>query len=345
MKKTLIFLLIALTATGLNAQKEKGKNKNKSSGPTVFEILTKEEGVKITMETDVSELIAQKRTNNYLPAVLHIKDGKSFQVQIKPRGKFRRKISPIPPFKIKFDKKGLELDSMSGLNEIKVVLPMFGNDRCDELIIREYLAYKMFEKAAPKTSVCARLVRLTLKDNSGEKTPTQVGYAIFVEDEEEMAKRVKGQPITDQYGIGMDAFDTKQAALTAVFQYMVGNTDWDFGMLRNVSLLKLKETGKILAVPYDFDFAGFVDAPYAVPSSESKLKSVKDRYLMAKGLSPEDIAEAVRTLKSVRNELNEVCRNKLVPKSASKDMIAYLDTFFEAVEQTDSPPPTLVLKK
>lgn len=304
---------------------------------SIFEVLTSVEGAKLTLETDLTTIIANKKTSQYFPGTLITESGKSYSVEIKPRGKYRRKISEIPPLKIKFKKKLLTGEGLDTLNEIKLVLPTTDSDNGDELLVKEYLAYKMFERLT-NASVRARLIRITIRDTHVEKSKKTM-YAMLVEDEEETAARMKGMPVED-YGIPTDSLILNQAALVVMFEYFIGNTDWEIAMLRNVRLIRSKETGKVLVLPYDFDFSGLVSAPYASPSSDSGLKTVRDRFLMSNGLKVEHLRRATQALKSARKDLYEICRSKYLSKSAATEVIAYLDSFYQLVEAKDEVPTT-----
>ncbi len=306
--------------------------------PTIFGRLTEQEGAKITLETDITSIIENRKTETYFPALLTMEDGKTYRIEVKPRGKYRRKISEIPPLKLKFKKKLLVADGLDTLNEIKLVLPTIDNAQGDELIVKEYLAYRMFERMGT-ACVRARLIRLTLRDTHVEKSKRSV-LAILVEDEEETVARLNGK-LVEQYGLPADSMLMDQAGLVAMFEYMVGNTDWDISMMRNVRLIQAGESGKVCVVPYDFDFSGFVSAPYASPSSESGLRTVRDRFLMANGVAPEALKRAVQMLRANKKDFYDICRSKYVSKTTAADMIAYLETFYNAVELKDEVPVTL----
>jgi len=302
---------------------------------TIFEYLAGEEAVKMTLEADMTTLLASRQVDEYYPALLTLAGGKSFQVKIKPKGKYRRKVAEVPPLKIKFTKKSLQAEGLDTLNEVRLVLPCYDNILGDELIIREYLAYRMFEKLTG-ASVRARLVKLTLRDTHVEKS-RKVMYAILLEDNEETAARLNGT-LVEQYGLPVDSTIINQTALVAIFEYMIGNTDWDISMMRNVRLIRSEETGKILVIPYDFDFSGFVSAPYASPASESGLLTVRDRYLMANGIDREALRRATQILKSAKPDLYAICRSKLISRDSSLELMGYLDTFFEQITETDDVP-------
>lgn len=313
-----------------------------SQPSNIFEMLTATEGAELTLETDLTTFIGQKRTNNYLPGTLSAKDGKSYAVEIRPRGRFRRKVSQIPPMKIRFSGKELRADNLDSLNEIKIALPCFLTDEGDQLIVKEYLIYRMFEKLSD-AHFRARLVRLNLRDTNEKSTGAKKMYAILVEDEEDVAARLGGVP-EEEFGIPAENMDQQQAALVAMFQYLIGNTDWDFSMHRNLQLIRLKDSDKILPLPYDFDFSGLVSAPYASPSSESGLRTVRDRYLMAGGLDADSLKAANQLLKSKEKELYEICRSKFIPRSAGKSMVKYLGTYFRNMEGKDEAPLTMKME-
>ncbi len=288
--------------------------------------LTRTEMPSITLETDFTTLIQNRKTNNYFPATMTTADGVVRKLEIKPRGKFRRKTCELPPLKFKFSKKALVAEGLDTMNEIKLVVPCFDSDAGDELIIREYLAYKMFEKLTP-VHLRVALAKVTLKDTHVENDKKQF-LALLVEDEEELNARL-GCVKVDQYGVEPDSLNTNQAALTVLFNYFIGNTDWEIAMMRNIRLQRSINGGKVLTVPYDLDFSGFVNAPSATPNSESGARNVRERVIMASGLGPEVLRQACRTIKAKQAELLAVCHTKLLSRSAQEDLVDFLKEFFD----------------
>jgi hypothetical protein len=61
--------------------------------------------------------------------------------------------------------------------------------------------------------------------------------------------------------------ETETFLKMAVFQYMIGNTDWSVPYLHNIRILSFDAQTIPSVVPYDFDHAGIVNAPYALPRS------------------------------------------------------------------------------
>ncbi len=320
------FALLLAANTALTAQK------------SIFQVLSAEEMPKITLELDLTTVKANKKTNNYYPANLITANEKRYEIEVKPRGKYRRKTCFYPPLKLKFKKKVLKADGLDTLNDIKLVLPCLEDDRGDDLIVKEYLAYKMFEQV---TDACVKvkLIKLTIIDTHTGKKKTVI--AMLAEDEEETNKRMKGQ-IVEQYGLPLDSMLINQFATVVMFEYMIGNTDWDVSMIRNVRTIRAPETGKVVVIPYDFDFSGLVSAPYASPSSDSGLKTVRDRFLYANGLSPEQLRRGTQRLLSARKEFIAICRNKYLPREEQDNLIGYLESFFARAESNKDMPTTLI---
>jgi hypothetical protein len=340
MKTIRIFLLYTSLCFFGNLAFLQAQNSASKAPISVFDHLTKSEGTKITIEADFTTLVANKKTNQYFPGTLTTDDGKTLKIELRPRGKYRRKISEIPPLKIKFSKKMLLAEGFDTLNEIKLVLPYTDNAESDELLVKEYLAYRMFEQLTP-FSVKARLIKLILRDAHVEKSKKSM-LAMLVEDEEESAARLKGN-VVESYGMPSDSLMMNQAALVAVFNYMIGNTDWEIAMIRNVRLIRAPESGKVVVMPYDFDFSGLVSAPYASPSSDSGLKTVKDRFLMASGIRQDALKRATQLIKTNRNKLLEICNTRYLASSTIDQVTEYLETYFQQIAENDGVPQRFIM--
>lgn len=312
---------------------------------SIFDYLTAEEGAVLRIATNLTAIKGQKKVQaTYFSGTLESPKGDLFAANYRVRGRYRRRVAALPPLTIKFNKSELVAQRLTdSLRRVKIVLPALLNDEGDELLVREYLLYRMYEALSPHKYVRAQLVRVHLKD-TGSKDTHEV-HAILVEDEKETAHRLGGTIITE-FGIPTNQWDQETAARTALFQYMIGNTDWDIAGQRNMRMIRVRQPhDTYLVMPYDFDFAGMVAAPYAVPASESGLKSVRDRFLMTNGVRPEALEDARKLFITRKKELYDVCRSKWLNRSAIRDMVSYLDSFFEAAEKNEPLPAKLILSK
>lgn len=324
--KTIFLSLFLLIFSNQNHHLFAGTPHNTTS---VFDYLTSEESNDLTIELDLTELINKKNTNQYFPGSLTTSAGKMFGVEVRPRGKYRRRTCDVPPMKMKFRKKELRAAGLDTLNEVKIAVPCFDDPESQTLLLREYVAYRMFELLNPEYSVRARLVRITFHDKHVEKTLPPV-YALLVEHEEQVAARLEGKLVQD-YNLPPDSVDAQQAALNALFQFMIGNTDWAISEVRNVYCLRPNSGGKIRVIPYDFDFSGLVNAPYAIPSKHTGLSNVRERLLLAEGISDASLQNAWQVFMKTHTSLMAMCDNALLTPKSRDYMKAYLDKFFNTI--------------
>ncbi|TNE60336.1 MAG: hypothetical protein EP344_07560 [Bacteroidetes bacterium] len=298
---------------------------------SLFEYLVTPANPEISLSTDVSALITNRNTEEYQEGTISLNGGPALQIQVRPRGKFRRRISDIPPIKVKVKKKLLRSSGLvDSLNELKLVLPATLDEAGNELVVREYLVYRMFERVSPY-AVRARLIDLRLINTSIKHEQQYYVKAILLEDEEETAARLGGK-IDDVFGLNMDSLQTEQAALLTMFQYMIGNTDWSVESCRNLRFLRTG-AGKLIPIPFDFDFCGFVDAPYATPNNDTPLRNVRDRYLMAGNLPAGQLSLAGRLLLAQRQAFVSLCQTDALSEKTSRTVIKYLESFFSEIQQ------------
>ncbi len=292
---------------------------------TIFETLTHTEGATVTISTDLTNLNSNRKSDDYQPAVLTDATKRKWKVEIKTRGKFRRKNGFFPPIKIKFSKKELLAAGYKEHNGIRVTLPFYEGQQGNDLVVREYLAYRMFEHLSP-VSIRARLVRLTLVDSHVESWRHEV-YAIFLEDDDELCKRYSAYE-EEIFGLHPDSLQSNQAALVSAFNYAIGNADWEVAGMRNVKLLRPNGGGKIVLIPYDFDFSGVVNAPYSRPSHMSGLKTIKQRFLIADGIKTDQLRRAFQVIYKEKKALYRIIQNPHLRASSQREIEEYLDGFF-----------------
>ncbi len=332
-RKNVLFLLLLLPLSGPLSGQD-------SIPPmqSVLEFLTPEEGTSLLLELDLKELQSRRRDANYLPASLTDEANHCFPLEVRTRGKFRRRRCEIPPVKLKFSKRVLQAYQLDTLNEIKLALPCAGKSGDEQLLVREYIAYRLYEQLNPGCCARARLIQLGLKD-TGKKRPVKM-LAMLVEHEEEISARLNCA-IVHNWGVQPDQLDQYHAALMALFEYMIGNTDWEIMAARNVLLLQPSAGEKLKTVPFDFDFSGLVGAPYSSPSSTSGVATVRDRYLMAEGIDPGAMRQARQKVLESKSDLYAWCKNKYLSSQSSREMTQFLDVFFEAIEDNEEIPAKL----
>ncbi|MEO6453965.1 MAG: hypothetical protein ABIN97_07840 [Ginsengibacter sp.] len=222
-----------------------------------------------TLTGKLNELF-NDRDNNvvYHPMMLHYKRKDSslvsMPVKIQTRGNFRRSKQncAMPPLMLNFTRsKKIKNNIFGNQNKLKLVVPCKG----DDYVIREWLVYKL-DNLITEKSFRARLAQVTFED-SLMKRKTETHYCILLEDEKSVADRNKTF-IWNRTKVAMNNTDREQFLKMAVFQFMIGNTDWSVPYLQNIKLITKDSAIVPYTIPYDFDHAGIVDAlmPYLLKS-------------------------------------------------------------------------------
>lgn len=252
-----------------------------SAFPDPFDdFFDREEPLHITLEFDIKTYQATREAEEYQEAkLIYIADDSttvSYPVRLKTRGVFRKSFCVIPPFWMNIRKSGIAADALAGVTKIKVVTHCNRREFYQDYVLKEYLAYKLYNIISPY-SFRVRLLRITFID-TGRNNQTTEAWAFAIEHKQQLAARMNADIIEDEKLSRRNMNPTYMDKL-ALFNYMIGNTDYSITGLHNVELLKPRdaEPAGIIPVPYDFDFTGFVDAVYARPSNNSYISDIHVR--------------------------------------------------------------------
>ena len=113
---------------------------------------------------------------------------------------------------------------------------------------------------------------------------------------------------------------------------MIGNADCDLKVGRNVKYLIKND--KVIPIPYDFDFAGLVNASYAIPNPNFGISSVKERVFIGFKEDVENLNSTLAFFKTKRQVLVDTVKNfKLLDKETKGEIINYLDTFYASMNE------------
>ncbi len=195
---------------------------------------------------------------------------------VRTRGNFRlqRRICPFPPIRLNLSEGRLAGTVLDGQDKLKVVAHCRDQDSYEQNVLEEYLAYRIYNLLTD-VSFRVQLARITYVHANGRKGPFSRA-AFLIEDEEAMAARLDGTMI-EVSSAPADEFKPEQAGLMYLFQYMIGNVDWSMVTFHNVKAMRIGR--EYFPIPYDFDFSGLVNAPYAGPNPQvaDEIRSVRER--------------------------------------------------------------------
>ncbi len=184
-------------------------------------------------------------------------DTTELDVELRARGHFRRKpqVCDFPPLKLKTRFRQAQGTLFEMQPEIKLVCHCRG----DIYVMREYMLYRVYDILSAY-SLQVRPARITYRDAS-DSLPPETHFAFFLEHQDVMARRIDARQIEEAY-LQPEQIDQDNLALVSIFNLMIGNTDWDVTLEKNLRIMQPADRPAPILIPYDFDWSAAVDAPY-----------------------------------------------------------------------------------
>jgi len=311
-----IFILLSSSLYGL-----KGQSK-------LFDQIPIDEVGKINIETDLRKVVRSKKAPSYQAGHLTFVEGslaeQDYVVKIKARGNIRREICYYPPMWIRFSKSTFNHHKFKWVNLCR-------NDKAlRHCLLKEYLAYKLYQLVTDH-SFDVRLFEVTFtKPETSDTTLSCHGF--MIEPLKELSRRTESTEYNPLI-VRSRILQREHYALVALFQYLIGNTDWHIDNAHNLKFLKSRPTKSIIVVPYDFDYSGFVGASYASPHESLPIKSVRVRHNKAHCFTEAEIKAALAVVLSKKEEMLQLIQSfDLLEKKSKERSIKYLQEGFDILE-------------
>jgi hypothetical protein len=337
----LFFLIYSLSLQTVSAQNDTIKTKEPKHGSQKQEIslFGSDEALNINLYFDLGGFLKKTNKNDSFDAEMIIRPGEkdsiSKTVKLKYRGIIRKEVCSFPPIEVNFTKP-LYADS-GKIKKLKLVTHCEPGNATDENVIREYLVYKLFN-ALTDTSLRVRLLKVNYIDSKKNKK-TIVKYGIFIEPVEMLAKRTNST-IVKTTSLNQNHIIPEIMDRLAIFNYMVSNWDWSIPGQHNVKVIKplgYNDGALGIAVPYDFDLTGVVNAEYAIPPPNVPIENIRQRLFWGICRSKEVYMEDLREFSDHKGEIYSVVNDcPYLGKSSKRDITVFLDGFFDQLEKPRS---------
>jgi hypothetical protein len=263
----------------------------------------------------------------------------TFDIELRTRGFYRLKAATcrFPPLRVNFKKSAVEGTAFAGQDKLKLVTHcQDSREEYQQYVLQEYLIYRAYSLFTD-LSFRVRLAQITYVDTE-RRRDTVTKYAFFLEDDEAMAGR-NGWDLLEVPQVVPSQMQQPPLALMEVFQFMIGNTDWDAfrpepddPCCHNTKLAGSLETLTVIPVPYDFDWAGLINARYATPNPELNIRSVRNRLYRGICRPREELDAVLAMFLERRDAVYENFRSlPALDPQRLEDSIEYLDEFYEIV--------------
>jgi hypothetical protein len=264
----------------------------------------------------------------------------SLPVSLSVRGITRRKkeVCAFPPLRVEFTEKPGPSSVFKGQKHLKLVTQCQRMADYQQYLLLEYAAYRLYRALTPE-SFNVRLAKIDYTGKDGRVLSTRLGF--FIEDVDDVAKRNAQERLRGVRKISASQLDAAAAARYAVFEYMISNLDWAMtagpagtDCCHNARLLQPEgaagaSTG-LTPVPYDFDYAGLVNAPYAVPPEGIHVANVKVRRYRGFCAHNEEAKAFLAQISTRRASLMAILNETpQLEEKTRRNAAGYLGDFFE----------------
>jgi hypothetical protein len=262
--------------------------------PNVSPLFNSEEVLELTMPVNFDDLCRPREAADcdYAPTVFEYRDDngqlKTLPISIRRRDGWRAMEAncQVPTIFVRFDQEQTVGTPFEGQTTLALTshcgkgissekqrtrtLP----DEFESYVGNEFFGYRLYNLVTD-VSLKVRFVRITYADPEDKRRNfTRNGF--FAEHFESLAQRFNAELVPES-GLDLEILDLVAADEIALFNYMIGNTDWSIPDQDNIFLLRFPD-GKQVPVLFDLDMSGLVNAHYAAPAPELPITSVKQRH-------------------------------------------------------------------
>jgi len=304
-----------------------------------IKLFDSDELLEISMRFDIKYYMRNKPNEEYLDAVLtyYLSDNDSIseKLKVKSRGEFRRTFCHFPPLMLNFRMTDSTMGEFYGIDKLKMVPHC--KSGFEEYILKEYLIYKLYN-VLTDNSFRVRLLRVDYI-STGKKIKPIKEFGFVIEPIKLLEKRTNSLRI-DLNNLTQKNIIPEMMDRMAIFNYMIGHTDWSVPNQHNVRILSQNNAERPnlgAIVPYDFDYTGLVDADYAVPIEQLGIESVRERLYVGICRSEETFNNALKEFSDKKEEFFRVINEfPYLKEKSKKEMIHYLNGFFKEFDKRNT---------
>lgn len=311
----------------------KGQAPTDSLHRSIFQMIVEEEIEQLTITADFDSIFTNKKFMGEITAslLLESKEGvvDSLPIKVGPRGAFRRIHCDMPPLRLNFSKDELQQrDLHLDFDKLKLVTPCLNNGTNEQTVLKEFLTYQLYQTLTPN-SFKVHLVKVIYIHKNKPKKPISI-WAFLIENNKEIAHRIGGE-LLDSWGLLPKDIHQPTYHQVTIFNYMIGNLDWNLTLQKNLKLVRHPQKG-ILTIPYDFDMSAMVWPSYARLNSDFGQRYFEQRFCAGTFASEAALNTALQAFAPIKENCTQLIKNHPILSNVNKrEMIAYLNSFYTII--------------
>ena len=331
MKLIGIFFIICFISSFFSSCSSANKQKGE---PEIIQekLFDKQEILSLRIHANFKRLFSDtSKTRVYHNAKLFYKND-TFPIQLKIRGNSRKDpdICSFPPLKLQFDSLAALNSIFEGQHKLKLVTHCNSNNQDHEqVIVQEYLLYRIYNLLTTK-SFMVRPLKINYIDSlRPEKSIARFGF--FIENKHQLAHRHTGT--ISELPTNHREVEPIHLSRLSMFQFLISNTDWSVTNAHNMKFIH--KDGQIFPVPYDFDYAGLINASYALADEELGVDSLTQRKFRGYCREEGEYQLIAQSFREQRKEIERIFEN--CPELSilnQQKCLNYINNFYEILNDS-----------
>lgn len=299
-----------------------------------------EEVLDVVIEAPIRKLSSQRHKKPQFAGTIRYTDAsgteRAHAVVVTTRGVSRLDICDYPPLKITFNPDDTVGTLFAGQRNLKLVRQCVPGKKGRNWVYLELGAYRAYSSITDY-SFGSRQLNVTYRDTESRRRD-QVQPGFFLEDDSEVARRLDRERIRPPK-VESGQLAAAETTHNLLFQYLIGNTD--FAVKRGPSGEGCCHNGRVIAqagqqqdwvvLPYDFDYAGIIDADYASPDRRLPIRRVKTRLYRGFCWQNDLLPDSIDLFNQKRSEIEAALLPQEVTKSKLRQVTSYLKRFYETI--------------
>ena len=312
-------------------------NKPTEDNSTDIGLFCKDEPFVCDLSFDIRKFSREKYKDQYQEAKLtyYLNDSVDLEktIRLKARGIFRKRHCYLPPIKLNLKKAEIQSGELKGIKKLKLVTCCQYSGAYEQYVLKEYLAYKLYSLLTDY-SFRVRLMQIRYVDIGRKKSKGFIRYGFAIENVDVLAERNNAIEI-EINTLNQSYIDKASMNRVALFQFMIGNTDWSVPGLHNLKLIKLKDHLILtpFVVPYDFDYSGFVNTSYSIPDERLMIDSVRERLFRGICCTCEEYETTIQEFLDKKDRIYQtILEFEYFEDRTRNEVLVYIDEFFRIIE-------------
>jgi hypothetical protein len=314
-----------------NAPALAAKNPNPDKKSADFGLFSENDILEVKLAFDIGTFMRDKPEDEYLDAELTVYEGDNDSIyehiKVSARGNFRRRTCDFPPVMLYLE--GIEsgYSDIDKLEKVKLVSHCSTGQEYQNYVLREYLAYRIYN-IITDYSFRVRLLNISYYDIHADTLfAEKTGF--ILEPVDFLEKRFDEDEIEDIV-IKMESVENDILLKLSVFEYLIANSDWAVPLIHNLKVFGDEESLEgLIAVPYDFDYSGWVNAHYSMPRVDLGLEKITERAFFGPCYSEEMYRPVLDFYLGLEDKIIDMIKDfEYLERRERNDLVRFVKSFY-----------------